>query len=160
MPNRTPKIEDLPSSIARLEHFISGSVRFGCATNGSDLDIVFPIFFRREVVNLLPELSPIVGESEYNNGLKIVYNEIVINFIFLHPLDYVAWFKAANMIESRGLMKDTSRPVRHAIHEALVAVVKMSLSGNCVTQKNYKSFISSNSVVSDENDLSDWLKEL
>lgn len=110
------------------EMFLTGSTRFGCASVGSDLDIAMHIKYRGKALEWALSISQDdpVEHSRYNLGVKVKFNGLKINLLFLHQVDYVAWFKAATMLESSKLFVNTnlSRPLRHSIHETLCAAAK------------------------------------
>lgn len=128
------------------DFFVTGSYRFKCVTLTSDLDIVFPIMVRQEALELIPTLGVMeVKPSNYNCGVKFLTQEnLIVNFIFLHPSEFVAWSKAAKMLEVSGILSmkqsPVARPLRHAIHQTLVAMANASLS-NVVYSKNYTEFL-------------------
>lgn len=121
--------------------FLTGSVRFGCATNDSDLDIAFPINLRECALEWAKQQGG-TEASKYNLGVKVQVGAITVNLVFLHPVDYVAWYKAAQMLEASAIFKrgDLSRPLRHGIHEALCASAKMATS-ELLSISNYKDFL-------------------
>lgn len=126
--------------------FVTGSYRFKCVSVTSDLDVVFPIMVRQEALELIPTLGVLeVKPSNYNCGVKFMTQEkLIVNFIFLHPSEFVAWSKAAKMLEVSGILSmkqsPVSRPLRHAIHQTLVAMANASLS-DVVGSKNYTEFL-------------------
>lgn len=145
---------DLAAVYAALEEFkkvcptcfLSGSYRFRRATAKSDIDIVFPIMFKQDLEKYLKEKSiNNIEESHYNAGLKfcemIVNRAQTINAIFLHPLDFVCWYKAANMINAANAdIKQMSRSEFHALHQIMVSLPKMMIK-DCVTSTNYAEFL-------------------
>jgi hypothetical protein len=140
-----PKLSDLPDWVNRFDNFfITGSVRFGCETDESDLDVVLPIWEREDVLKSITRKDD-MEESKYNVGVKITNERgAKINFVFLHPLDYVSWNKAAEMIDLSNLFRNNQticRPLRHSIHEALCAAVKTSFSGHTVLKDNMTEFL-------------------
>lgn len=126
--------------------FLSGSYRFGRATAKSDIDIVFPIRFKRGVLWYIKEMGYAdVQESHYNAGVKFVKmmgdRAQRINAVFLHPLDFVCWYKAANMIEAANAdIKAMTRPEFHALHQIMVSLPKMMIK-DCVTKDNYLDYL-------------------
>ena len=121
--------------------FLTGSVRFGCATKDSDLDIAFPINLRDLALEWAKQQGG-TEASKYNLGVKVQVGAITVNLVFLHPVDYVAWFKAAQMLEASSIFKrgGLPRPLRHGIHEALCASAKMA-TPELLNISNYKDFL-------------------
>lgn len=134
---RKPCESDLPKWLSRFPHFITGSIGFGCPHLTSDLDVAIPIMEREALLKryLLSEMEP----SHYNLGVKAMENGICVNFIFLHPLDYCARFRAKNMAIAGHVMKATTKTQRYAHHEMLVAIAKLTLGEN-VNAKNFLEF--------------------
>jgi hypothetical protein len=130
---RKPELTDVPEFLSNVTHFVTGSVRFGVQTSDSDIDICIPITEKVGVADSQP--------SEYNNGIKFLSDGIVVNVIHLHPLDYVAWHRAAKMAESCGIFKGLSKDLRYPLHEMLVAVAKASLHGRVVMGLNFKEYL-------------------
>lgn len=130
---RKPQISDIPDALKCLEHFITGSVRFGVQTESSDIDVVIPIMERFSVEN--------AEQSAYNNGIKFMHNGVVVNVIRLHPLDYVSWAIAAKMAQSVNLFNGLPKDLRYPLHEMLVATAKASLHGRFVCAGNYSDFM-------------------
>lgn len=121
--------------------FLTGSVRFGCATNDSDLDIAFPINLREVALEWAKQQGGMEA-SKYNLGVKVQVGAITVNLIFLHPVDYVAWYKAAQMLEASGIFNRgiIPRPLRHGIHEALCASAKMA-TPELLNISNYEAYL-------------------
>ena len=124
--------------------FLSGSYRFGRATAESDIDIVFPIMAKPDVENHIAQYKNI-QQSHYNAGIKftktISGREQSINAIFLHPLDFVCWFKAANMINVANVdIKAMTRPEFHALHQIMVSLPKIMIK-DCVNSGNYRDYL-------------------
>lgn len=122
-----PNVHELVISILNNSDcfFLSGSHQFGCATNKSDIDVCVPIQFQKRVVDNINKLGFVLNNSNYNSGVKIRIQEKEINFVFLHPVEYVCWYKTAQMITSTNLFEHTKdKQIRHAIHQTLVAMVK------------------------------------
>lgn len=126
--------------------FLSGSYRFGRATAKSDIDIVFPIMFKQDVPGYIKKMGYAdVQESNYNAGVKFIKvmgdRAQSINAVFLHPLDFVCWFKAANMIEAANAdVKAMTRPEFHALHQIMVSLPKMMIK-DCVNSDNYRDYL-------------------
>lgn len=148
---RIPKISDVPDFLD-CPYFITGSVKFGCATRHSDLDIAIPIKYKSNIFK--PEYSP----SEYNAGFKFMHEDICINIIPLRPLDYVAWNHAAKIISVLGIFKPIllqedeslllqeygshlSKYKRYSLHEMYVAASKMSIGQYNIDWYNYEKFL-------------------
>lgn len=121
--------------------FLTGSVRFGCATKDSDLDIAFPINLRDCALEWAGRHSGIEA-SKYNLGVKVQVGAIIVNMVFLHPVDFVAWYAAAQMLEASGIFKrgGLPRPLRHGIHEALCASAKMA-TPELLNISNYRDYL-------------------
>ena len=124
--------------------FLSGSYRFGRANADSDIDIVFPIMFKRDVEIYIAKYGN-VQPSYYNAGIKFTKmmgeRAQTINAVFLHPLDFVCWFKAANMINVANVdIKAMTRPEFHTLHQIMVALPKMMIK-DCVHRNNYHDYL-------------------
>jgi len=120
-----------------IPHFITGSVRFECATDISDLDICVCINNKEKIVNALSGSK--ISESNYNAGIKVSVNGAEINFIFLRPVDYCAWSKVAKMSDATGVLKIVQKEKRYYIHEILVSATKLSFS-NFIGIENYQQY--------------------
>ena len=148
---RRPTIADVPDFI-HCPYFVTGSVKFGCANRHNDLDIAIPIKYKSNIFK--PEYSP----SEYNAGFKFMHNDICINIIPLHPLDYVAWNHAAKIISTLGIFKPTlmykvgkyvtqqdtsslSKYKRYSLHEMYVAASKMAIGQYNINWHNCEEFL-------------------
>lgn len=108
-------------------YFMSGSYQFGCPSEKSDIDICVPITMKNRITTELENRSIPMEESHYNSGVKVINNGKEVNFIFLHPVEYVCWYRAAQMIVTARLFeKSTDKQLKHAIHQTLVAMVKAS----------------------------------
>lgn len=124
--------------------FLSGSYRFRRATAKSDIDIVFPIAFKPAIENYIAQYGNI-QQSHYNAGVKFIKmmgdRAQSINAVFLHPLDFVCWYKAANMIEAANAdIKAMTRPEFHALHQIMVSLPKMMIK-DCVNSANYRDYL-------------------
>ena len=124
--------------------FLSGSYRFGRATAKSDIDIAFPIMFKPDVENYIAQYGNI-QQSHYNAGVKFTKmmgdRAQSINAVFLHPLDFVCWFKATNMISAANAdIKAMTRPEFHALHQIMVSLPKMMIK-DCVNSDNYRDYL-------------------
>lgn len=124
--------------------FLSGSYRFGRATAESDIDIVFPIMAKPDVENYIAKYGNI-QQSHYNAGVKFTKmmgdRAQSINAVFLHPIDFVCWHKAANMIcASSTDLKAVSRSEFYALHQIVVSVPKLMMK-DCVNSGNYRDYL-------------------
>ena len=124
--------------------FLSGSYRFGRATAKSDIDIVFPIMFKQDIEKHIAQYGNI-QPSHYNAGVKFTKmmgdRAQSINAVFLHPLDFVCWFKAANMINAANAdLKSMARPEFHALHQIMISIPKMMIK-DCVNCSNYRDYL-------------------
>jgi hypothetical protein len=124
--------------------FLSGSYRFGRANADSDIDIVFPIMFKRDVEIYIAKYGN-VQPSYYNAGIKFIKmmgeRAQTINAVFLHPLDFVCWFKAANMINVANVdIKAMTRTEFHTLHQIMVSLPKMMIK-DCVHRNNYHDYL-------------------
>lgn len=124
--------------------FLSGSYRFGRATAKSDIDIAFPIMFKPDVENYIAQYGNI-QQSHYNAGVKFTKmmgdRAQSINAVFLHPIDFVCWYKAANMIcASSTDLKAVSRSEFYALHQIVVSVPKLMIK-DCVNSDNYRDYL-------------------
>lgn len=125
--------------------FLSGSYRFNRANKKSDIDIVMPIMYKRDLIKYLDRHVISYVDSSYNAGVKFIKllkeREITINVVFLHPLDFVCWYKAADMIlASKVEIKNMSRNKFHALHQVMVSLPKMMIE-EYVDSNNYQKFI-------------------
>lgn len=129
-----------------IDCFLSGSYRFGRATAKSDIDIAFPIMFKQDVEAHIKNMGYVnIQESNYNAGIKFtkMIGDVAqsINAVFLHPLDFVCWHKAANMIcASSTDLKAMSRPEFHALHQIMVSIPKLMIK-DCVNSDNYRNYL-------------------
>ena len=125
--------------------FLTGSLAFGEESDSSDIDIALPIMRREEIVDLLKDQNAVYTFSDYNDGIKVETIQdscaLTVNLVFLHPLDYVAWFKAG--LFYMRMPRQIIRESRHAVFENLRANVKcaFALAGIKVNQKNYQEFL-------------------
>jgi hypothetical protein len=124
--------------------FLSGSYRFGRANAESDIDIVFPIMAKQDVEIYIAKYRD-VQPSHYNAGIKFTKmmgdRAQSVNAIFLHQLDFVCWFKAANMINAANVdIKAMTRPEFHALHQIMVSLPKMMIK-DCVNCDNYRDYL-------------------
>ena len=124
--------------------FLSGSYRFGRATTESDIDIVFPIMAKPDVEIYIAQYKN-VQQSHYNAGIKFTKTmgdrAQSINAVFLHPLDFVCWFKAANMINVANVdIKAMTRPEFHTLHQIMVSLPKMMIK-DCIHRNNYHDYL-------------------
>lgn len=110
--------------------FLTGSVAFGEAGEGSDIDLVFPIMSREGVEERLAFAEIKLEPSFYNSGVHadvdIEGKPARVNFLFLHPLDYVVWYRAGEIYKT--LPRQNDRNKRHAIFESIRAMVKTSFA--------------------------------
>lgn len=134
--SRMPTHADFDKVVAELglnkigPVFLTGSVKFGCAGPTSDIDVVMLINSKVFVAANLGQEKTIVEESAYNNGFKIMRDDVVVNFLFLHPVDFMAWHMTAEIISRHRLVKPgMNKMLRCGIHESLAAAMKTSLSG-------------------------------
>ena len=158
--NSVPTIQDAEkfvldtfgSSLSVMQdHFLTGSVAFEEATDESDIDIAFSVMSRGSVEGLLIAKGIAVRSSDYTSGTKAEVlaegKPMKINFIFLHPLEYVVWYRAGGIYKS--LPRQDSRAARHALFESIRAAVKtaFALAGVEVHKRNYLDFCSRSSAV-------------
>ena len=131
--------------------FLTGSVAFDEATEESDIDLAFCISLRGTVVSLLAKTGIICDPSDYNSGLRatVVINGkmVVVNFLFLHPRDYVVWSRSGEIYKM--LPHQAGKVNRHAIFETVRALVKTSLSMNetFITRNNYQAYLAESSGI-------------
>lgn len=133
--SRKPEPADFDNIVSDLQLgqigpcFNSGSLRFGCATATSDIDIIMLVDAKPAVLGMIKNRMLDLTESDYNSGIKTRYDDVVVNFSFLHPVDFVTWHKTADIISRYGLVKPSmSKGLRLGIHEALAAIIKIVLS--------------------------------
>lgn len=132
--DRMPTINDIPEIIKdRMPYFITGSVIFGCATEKSDLDICIPIMYQPDIKDYI--------ESNYNNGIKFKHNDIVINLIRLHPVEYVAWHNAVTMANSIELFKNSKdKNTRYSLYQMLRSIAILNI-GSEINSDNYLAYL-------------------
>ena len=144
---RIPKISDVPDFLD-CSYFITGSVKFGCASRRSDLDIAIPIMYKEQIYK--PEYKP----SNYNAGFKFMYNDVCINMIPLHPLEYIAWNHAAKIISTIQLFKPIEKTGKYVvgyefmpkykrlvIHEMYVAATKLAIGHLNINPENFEDYL-------------------
>lgn len=137
-------LEEYKENVCK-DAFLSGSYRFNRANEKSDIDIVMPIMFKSDLIKYLDHNVISYVDSSYNAGVKFIIlssnREVTINIVFLHPLDFVCWYKAADMIlASKVDIKDMSRNKFHALHQIMVSLPKMMID-EYVDSNNYQKFI-------------------
>ena len=132
--DRMPTINDVPEMIKNyMPYFITGSVIFGCATKHSDLDICIPIMYALDIKDYTT--------SNYNNGIEFKHNDIVINLIRLHPVEYVAWHNAVTMANSIELFKNSKdKNNRYALYQMLRSIATLNI-GSDINSKNYLDYL-------------------
>ena len=132
--DRMPTINDVPEIIKdRMPYFITGSVIFGCATEKSDLDICIPIMYQPDIKDYI--------ESNYNNGIKFKHNDVVINLIRLHPVEYVAWHNAVTMANSIELFKNSKdKNSRYSLYQMLRSIAILNI-GSEINSVNYLAYL-------------------
>jgi len=133
----------------KFDKIIKSIILFGSAAKNqesadSDIDIVFPIMFKPDVENHITQYGN-VQPSYYNAGIKFTKmmgeRAQTINAVFLHPLDFVCWFKAANMINVANVdIKAMTRPEFHTLHQIMVSLPKMMIK-DCVHRNNYHDYL-------------------
>lgn len=109
--------------------YVTGSVALACAQANSDLDIVVPIQYRGQIMDILRRHGYLIEESLYNNGFKFSSDGpySLINVIPLHPLDWHAWYWATQMLASKDLT-GADRNDRHRLFEFAVLAYKTLLA--------------------------------
>jgi hypothetical protein len=132
--DRMPTINDIPEIIKdHMPYFITGSVIFGCATEKSDLDICIPIMYQPDIKDYI--------ESNYNNGIKFKHNDVVINLIRLHPVEYVAWHNAVTMANSIELFKNSKdKNSRYSLYQMLRSIAILNI-GSEINSVNYLAYL-------------------
>ena len=117
--------------------FPTGSVYFGVSTFQSDIDFCFPIWEKEHFTATFSGCE----ESVYNSGVKVLIDTFTINAIFLHPLDYVAWYFAAE--QGKKILNNPILPrnLRHLTHEQLVLAFKMAHSYTEINSSNFHEFL-------------------
>jgi hypothetical protein len=130
-------INDIPTDIlGDIPYFITGSVRFGKQHKYSDLDIVVCIEHRQSIYDKIEKPEP----SNYNAGFKFIHNEIPINIIPLHQVDYVAWFYTAILMSKMPLINEMEKPERYGLHQAFTGILKMHFRDKIISCENYLDF--------------------
>lgn len=139
-------VGELLRSVNDGEGFMTGSAVIGGFTNGSDIDVVFPVY--GDVDHKLMAKSSELGfckiESVYNKGYKLVKNgSVELNIISLHPYDYCAWLFATNFLKEQRIIHD--KFIRHRAFELAVTLFKLSnSSSNCLTMKGAQIYYKTN----------------
>lgn len=147
--------EKLYEILKERNYFITGSHRFGVLTKTSDLDIVVCIEDKGIEDVIKREISESLEYSNYNNGYKFTMRNndgtiIAINIIPLHPLNYVTWYHAANLLSIMPNVSEMTKESKHGLHEVLCGLVKMQFRGIVVNSKNYESYCKSKESAKDK----------
>lgn len=126
-----------------IDHFVTGSARFGTAISESDIDICI-LVSKRDVVydrvketRILGSCKGEIEESDYNNGFKFYEEDKQYNIIPLHPRDYVSWYWAAKLMEVLPNKKYKQRPELHGIHETFIGFIKMYFADEFIDYGNF-----------------------
>lgn len=129
--------ETLRKILDGTDYFITGSKRFGWATKASDTDIVIPI----NRVGIIRSAIKTIKESNYNSGFYALIGGEKINFIPLHPVEYVCWFYAAKFMGELPITAKPAKNMVYGIHTALVGTIKTALASEKINITNYKKFL-------------------
>lgn len=141
-----PKVNEIVNTFKPIcpDCFLTGSYRFDRASKESDIDIAFPIMAKSPLIEYLTKLGITELEySHYNAGVKFHLTTVdqTINAVFLHPLDFVCWYIAANMLNASNIpLNNMARHEFHALHQIMISLPKMMIR-DCVTSTNYKEFM-------------------
>lgn len=125
--------------------FLTGSVAFGEADAGSDIDIVFPATSKHAVLETLKSRNLRVEEGGYDASVRLDVgletSHLNFNLMFFAPVQYVIWNKAGNMY--RVLPRLRSKLARHSVFELCCATVKtaFTFAAITVTDQNYHEFL-------------------
>lgn len=125
----------------RIDYFFTGSKVFGCDRINSDIDVCVPIWESNKIKEMLENEGVHFEESDYNNGFKFQYCLNEINIIPLHQVEYVAWFKVAEIGKLTFLLNEKDKYKRHLIHQQLINAVKTKYLDIDITNKNYNQFL-------------------
>ena len=129
--------------------FLTGTQAFGNATSDSDIDIVCSIEHKKSILKAVNTWAVAEGdlfsqkkvkESEYFSAIKvnILPKSPSVNFIFQHPVDFVAWFRAMLVIQQVYPDVIHDKRTRHATHQHLVATFRSSTASMPeINTKNY-----------------------
>lgn len=123
--------------------FVTGSTIIGGFTVGSDLDIVVPIDTISATDQWLNEFVLVkqgtMERSSYNNGVKLHFsNNISVNVLRLHPLDYCAFMFATDTLMREPIINN--RNVRHRAFEELCHAFKSFIGPHYVTLDKMHSY--------------------
>ncbi|MCK9327294.1 MAG: nucleotidyltransferase domain-containing protein [Bacteroidales bacterium] len=141
------KVNEIVNTFTQVcqDCFLTGSYRFNRASKDSDIDIAFPIMAKAPLIEYLAKINVTELEhSHYNAGVKFHLATVdqTINAVFLHPLDFVCWYIAANMLNASNVpLNNMARHDFHALHQIMISLPKMMIR-DCVTSTNYKEFMS------------------
>jgi hypothetical protein len=126
----------LPQHIfGNINYFITGSRRFGTNKKESDLDVCVCI----EDIDAIKSQVMDYRNSIYNNGIKFSdkSKNIEINVIPLHPVDYISWYHAANLMDLIPNKKSKSRYELHGLHQTLIGMMKSYFANENINIHNY-----------------------
>ena len=150
------KINKILCDIRKLSPsaFLSGSYRFKRNNPKSDVDIVVIICDVSNIQAKLDENFKPIKKSHYNDGFKFCLNGYEVNIIPLHPVEFICWYKTAQMIDVIvNDVKSMSRQQFHAFHQILLASVKLAISHRIINSKNYLQFIDSENILFEDDDI-------
>lgn len=126
-----------------IHYFITGSRRFGTNHKNSDLDICICIVDFDDVKNIIVnKYNSSYKKSDYNNGIKFKYkpNDVEINVIPLHPVDYVTWYHATKLMEATPFKGKKMREELHGLYETYFGLMKSHFTSESITIENYMNY--------------------
>ena len=117
--------------------FLTGSQLYGTATEKSDYDVVFSIEDSDKIHELIHAYDK--KQSDYFSGFFIKVDDIQINFIPVHPHDFLPWYLASRATAfTLTRSRITSAIKKYAIFSGMVALFKGTVEERG-TLDNYKS---------------------
>lgn len=106
--------------------FITGSQVIGGATTKSDIDICIPIWDKDSILNEYADRP--CTQSAYNSSVKVELQGYYLNFLFLHPRDFLGWYGATNICKTFPLCQHLHKYVRYTVFEMLVSLCKLTIT--------------------------------
>jgi predicted nucleotidyltransferase len=129
---------NLPDNLFKdINYFITGSRRFGTNNKDSDLDVCVCI----DSIDVIKSKISSYIESDYNRGIKFFDKfNLQINVIPLHPVDYVTWYHAANLMDLIPNKKSKSRMELHGLYQTFIGLMKSYFVNENINIDNYNSY--------------------
>ena len=116
--------------------FVTGSKVIGGATESSDTDICIPIWDKNVIVEAFATCECV--QSAYNASLKATTPLGELNFLFLHPREFLGWYGATNICKTFPLCQKLHKYVRYTVFEMLVSLCKLTITDITVDSRNLK----------------------